>query len=117
MLDTKCTLVLKILQSQCKNGSYKIIEKNDVISSLPSKYRCDEDELNNIFSYLERKDCICIKYDDDDVCCLCLLPSAKDFLETKEKKKDFSFLIFFILFLGTFIASFLGSFLQKFILD
>lgn len=116
MLDTKSNLVLKVLQKECKNGGYKIIDKNDVISALPSKYRCDIDELDHITSYLERQDLISIKYDDDSVYCLCVLPFANEIFETETKKKrnNFLFLIPLLALILSFVGAFLGSLAAKF---
>ncbi len=116
MLDTKSLLVLKILQNQIKGGNYKVVEKIDIISSLPKKYKCEVEELEHIVSYLERQDCVSVKYDDDEVFCLCVLPYSKNITtpEKKEKKKVpflFASLIFIISFLGALLGSLLSAFL------
>ena len=116
MLDTKSKLVLKIIQKECKNGSYKIIEKNDVISALPLKYRCETDELDHIMNFLERQDYISIKYDDENVYCLCILPLANEvFEESKKKRKKNSILIPLLTLIFAFLGSFLGTILIRFI--
>ena len=56
MLDIKSKLVLKILIKECPNGAYKIVESKDIISSMPNKYRADNDGLDNILIYLERQE-------------------------------------------------------------
>lgn len=118
MLDSRSNLVLKILQKECKNGGYKIIDKNDVISAMPSKFRCDFDELDHITSYLERQDLISIKYDDDNVYCLCVLPSINEVFEEEKivKKKNLSFLIPIFCFLLSFLGAFVGGIILKFII-
>lgn len=117
MLDKKSTLVLKIIQKECKNGSYKVIDKSDIISSLPSKYRCDFEELDHILSYLERQDLISIKYDDDNVYCLCVLPATFEIIENNEKKREKNFSIFIPLLslLFGFLGAFIGSIISKII--
>ncbi len=116
MLDIKSKLVLKILIKECGNGTYKIIEASDIITSMPSKYRVDSDGLDNILTYLERQDCISIKYDDDGVYCLCVLPYGHEIVETENKKekeqKNFPYIW---LFLTTLILSFIGGFVGAFI--
>lgn len=87
MLDLKSKIVLKILQKECPNGAYKIIEAKDIISSMPARYRVDFDGLDNILIYLERQEYISIKYDDDGVYCLCLLPFGNEVLESDNDKK------------------------------
>lgn len=114
MLDTKSTLILKVLQKECKDGSYKILDKNDIISALPTRYRCDTEELDHIISYLERQDFVSVKYDDDNIYCLCILPAINEIASPKKKNKKKGFLPL-IIFIITFIASFLGSLLSKLI--
>jgi len=112
MLDTKSNLVLKILQRECKSGGYKIINKSDVISALPTRYRCNIEELDQITNFLERQDYITIKYDDENVYCLCVLPFFTEPEKKQESPKIWPFLLIFLL---CFLGSFLGSFLTKYI--
>ncbi len=117
MLDIKSKLVLKILIKECNNGTYKIIETSDIISAMPAKYRVDSEGLDNILIYLERQECISIKYDDEGVYCLCVLPYGYEISEHENKKERAPrfFWIFFFCTLLSFIAAFLASFLTKFI--
>ena len=121
MLDIKSKLVLKILNKECPNGSFKVVDSGDIISSMPNKYKVDTEGLKHILIYLERQDCISIKYDDENIYCLAVLPYGYELCENdKQKKKSpkkkislcFLFLIIFIL---TFIASLLANILAKFI--
>ena len=116
MLDIKSKLVLKVLLKECPNGAYKVVESSDLISALPARYRVDSDGLENILNYLERQDCISIKYDDDGVFCLCVLPYGYELCENenksnKKKEKKHSFSIFFYIFIAFFalLGGFLGS--------
>ncbi len=114
MLDIKSKLVLKLLVKECPNGAYNIVEAKDIISSLPLKYRVDFDGLDNILIYLERQEYISIKYDDDGVYCLCVLPYGNEILENEPNKKKEEenslprlWKIMFLSFLSTFAASML----------
>lgn len=119
MIDLQKKLILKLLTNQCTDGSYKILEKNELISLLPQKYRTTEDELNVIVHLLEQEEFISIKYEDDKVFCLCTLPKTNNFQETKEKDKEkFSFspyLFFIIIFAISFCSSFLAILIAKLI--
>ena len=118
MLDTKSSLVLKIIQKECKNGSYKVIDKNDIVFAMPLKFRCDFDELDHIMTYLERQDYISIKYDDDSVYCLCVLPASFEIFEkqaTKKKRKNYNILIPLLSLIFGFLGALLGSVISKFI--
>lgn len=123
MLDIKSKLVLKILIKECPNGAYKIVESKDIISAMPNKYRVDFDGLENILIYLERQEFISIKYDDDGVYCLCVLPFGNEILENESNKKRENekfphfwkyIIIFFILSL---FSCMIGSILGHLILD
>ena len=117
MLDIKSQIVLKILIKECKNGGYKIIEPDDVISAMPERYRVDYDGLKNILTFLEHSDCISIKYDDDGVFCLCVLPFGYKTIEnkTEQKKKGVTLplKLYILICLLVFAASFLGAFLAS----
>lgn len=119
MLDLKSQTVLKILIKECKNGGYKIIETSDIISALPERYKTDAEGLKNILTYLEHSDCISIKYDDDGVYCLAVLPYAYKMVETKQEQKKkgitLPLKIYIIIFFLSFAASFLGALLSKLI--
>lgn len=87
MLDIKSKIVLKILTRECPNGSYNIVESKDIISAMPLKYRVDYDGLDNILIYLERQEFISIKYDDDGVYCLCVLPYGNEIIEMEGRQR------------------------------
>ncbi len=111
MLDLKSKLVLKILQKECPNGAYKIVDAKDIISCMPAKYRVDFDGLDNILIYLERQEYISIKYDDDGVYCLCVLPFGNEILEDEDikKREEVGTPHFWILFVMIFLCCFASS--------
>ena len=115
MLDIKSKSVLKILIKECPYGSYNIIESKDIISAMPSRYKIDLEGLDNILIYLERQEYISIKYDDDGVYCLCVLPFGNEVLENEDNKKREDkksprlWLFLIINFLSVFIAGLLGT--------
>ena len=117
MLDIKSKLVLKIVIKECGNGTYKVVEASDIIASMPARFRVDSDGLDNILSHLERQDCISIKYDDDGVYCLCVLPYGFEVVESEKKGKREKriplFWIFFICSALAFVGGFLGAMLAK----
>lgn len=114
MIDTKTKLVLKSLANQCRDGNYKIVEISDIIMSLPKRFRVEPDAVKHILTYLERQDMISIKYDDDGVFCLAVLPYGFEILEDedskmfkKEHSRNKKFNIFPIL--TSFLSALLGA--------
>ncbi len=84
MIDIKTKLVLKILAKECNDGNYKVVEISDIILSLPKRYRMDSEAVKHILTHLERQDLISIKYDDEDVYCLAVLPYGYEILESEK---------------------------------
>ena len=118
MLDLKSKLVLKILIKECPYGSYNIIESKDIISAMPSKYKIDMEGLENILIYLERQEYISIKYDDDGVYCLCVLPFGNEILENDDNKKREGnpprlWIIILLVFISSLLACLLGTVLGR----
>ena len=124
MLDTKSKLVLNILSKECAGGTYKIIECSDIIMSMPKNYRVDFDGIKHILNHIERLDMISIKYDDDEVFFLAIMPNGFEELEQnnklsgkKIKSKCNKITYIFILIIGVFITSFLGCLFAFFIIN
>ena len=118
MLDLKSNLVLKKKKKECHGNSYKVIDKADIISAMPAKYRVDEEGLDHIISFLERNECIHVKYDDDDVYCLCILPIGNQITEEQaNKKKQAPKRLVFLIICAIFslIGGFLGAVIANFI--
>ena len=110
MLDSKSRLVLKILAKESSGGSYKIFESSDIISALPKHYRTDSEGIKHILTHLERKDMISIKYDDDDVYCLAVLPYGFEALENEKpaKKEGVNKLAILLSFVFAFLGAISG---------
>lgn len=118
MLDQKSALILTILQKECHGTGYKVIDKSDILSSMPPKYRINEETLDHILTYLERKECIHIKYDDENVYCLCVTQKDNRLTEQepeikKEKPKMWLFAVLVMIF--SLIGGFLGALIAKFV--
>ena len=117
MMDPKTKLVLKILANECRDGNYKIVETSDIILSLPKHYRMDFEAIKHILSYLERQDIISIKYDDDGVYCLAVLPYGFEILESeksnlirkdKSKEQKINITTVILSFVSALIGTILG---------
>lgn len=117
MIDTKTKLILNILAQECSDGNYKIVEISDIIMALPKRYRMDSDAVRHILLHLERQDMISIKYDDEDVYCLAVMPFGFESLENEkplpikrasEKQKKLSTLTIVLSFLSALLGTTLG---------
>lgn len=125
MIDTKSKLVLSILAKECGNGNYKIIEIPDIIMALPRHFRMDTEAVKHILTHLERQDIISIKYDDDGVYCMSVLPYGFEILENEKPKlikndrntnKKINILMVFLCFFASLIGTTVGIVVCYFLL-
>lgn len=75
MLDAKTSAVLTLIIDQVGN-SYKILNKQQMVASLPKNIRMDNDNFNAIIMFLKENDYIDVKYQDKEQICLCATVKA-----------------------------------------
>ena len=88
MLDLRSKAVLKFLVEQSKEGSYKVVDVEDIISCIPKQFRADKEVVGQILKHLQSGDYISVKYGDDEKYCLCPLPFGRQFMENEEISKN-----------------------------
>lgn len=111
MLDVKVKLVLKILIKECPSGRYKIVDGRDIISALPQRYRLDLEGVDGVLNYLERQEMISIKYDDEGLYCLSVLPLGFEEGAKTPQKREVSppfWLNILLCAISSFVAGLLG---------
>lgn len=115
MLDKQNFKIIKKLQKLCPDSTYKVFD----IDELCSLFNLKKEALDNDFKYLKDNEYIDVKYSDESVICLCLLPKARQ-LEEQEKVKNYSYanIMKVLLISGVFnaIMAFLGAFIAMMII-
>ena len=114
MLDKRSKSALRLFVDECSEGSYKILETEDIIKHLPKNLKVDADAVAQIIKYLENGEYISVKYADADQYCLCPLPFGRQFIENIDQEENHKKQNrFFALKNGltTFIGSLLGAFI------
>jgi len=120
MLDKRTTKLLDVILRICgDDGAYKIIEIHDLIKGMLPKFKIDAENLTHMLKFLGDLGMLDIKYSDEQVHCIAILPKGRVYEEAKlEKKTNKAIgkgLAFFIVF-GSFVAAMLGAFLANIIL-
>ena len=87
MLDKMSKEVLKFLLEFCKDGSFQVLEYDDIIRALTSNYNLDKEGIVQILKHLNSLEYITIKYRDDSVVCVSTLPLGRQYIESEEEKK------------------------------
>lgn len=114
MLDLRSKFILKFLVAECNEGSYRVIECDDLINCIPKKFKPDKHVISQCMQYLEKGNYINIKYKDNNMFCVSPLPFARQILENEsnEKQKAKKYVkMGSILYILVFVFAFLGSFL------
>ena len=111
MLDKKMEAVLQALLNLAGN-SYKVLNKQGILQSLPRKLNIDSNTLGALFSFLSENDFIDVKYQDKDEICLCTTIKAESYVtgDKMQQRASLSTKQNVWLTAGMFISSFLGAF-------
>ena len=116
MLDKRSKFALRFFVEECSEGSYKILETEDIIRHLPKNFKADPEAVAQIIKYLENGEYISVKYSDMEQYCLCPLPFGRQFIENvdqeeKRKKQNKFFAIKNALsaFIGSVFGAMLGT--------
>ncbi len=114
MLDKSSAKIINKLKRVCPNG-YKVFELDELSQVMQLK----EDELKTSLKYLKDNEFLDIKYTDEDVICLSLLPKAKVEEEVQvDKGYSIKTILKVMLWSGIFsgIMAFLGSCVARLII-
>ncbi len=111
VLDKRSEELLRIINKECKEGSYKVIEIDDLMRLMPKKYKVDTDTINQLVGYLKTGEYISLKYSDHEVFCISPLPRGRRVFEVEqeEKKNSKKFKFRSILLFGFYLILIFGA--------
>lgn len=113
MLDKLNTKLLKELNNLCDGGSYKVLELNEIIASMP-KFKMQFDTLKQNLEYLKEREYLDIKYFDENEVCLCVMPKGRlhseEIAEQKKQVKSF-YKVLIVTSISSALFAFLGALL------
>ena len=70
MLDKRSEALLRIVNKECLEGSYKVLEVDDLIRLMPKKYKVDYETISQLMGYLKAGEYVSVKYCDNEVFCV-----------------------------------------------
>lgn len=120
MLDKRSEALLRIVNEECKEGSYKVLESDDLVRKMPKKYKLDSEGVTQLMCYLASGEYVSLKYNDQQVFCVCPLPRGRKIFEVEEdeikfrKRVKWRYFLFFLI--GACIAfgiTLLTSYISK----
>lgn len=87
MPDEQTKFLLQRITELCADGNYKVVEREDLLSALPSGMQ--EGDLDGMLSALQAQEYVDIKYADRarGVYCLFPLPSGRNYAERLREKR------------------------------
>lgn len=108
MLDKRSEALLRIVNEECKEGSYKVLEVDDLIRAMPHKYKIDSEGIAQLMGYLSSGEYVSVKYGDEQVYCVSPLPRGRRIFEVEQDEKKFKkhikFKYFLFFIVGAAIA-------------
>ncbi len=114
MLNKKSLKVLKVLSSICEDGTYKVIEYENLIQKLSIEKNSSKMVIDQILDNLKVCQYIDIKYAENNTYCLSVLPKGRMIIEEKSmflKSQKTTNLMLFATMLFSGIMAFIGAFL------
>ena len=88
MLDKRCEELLRIVNKECQEGSYKVLEVDDLIRLMPKKFKVDFDTISQLMGYLKTGEYVSVKYSDNEVFCVSPLPRGRRIFEVEQEEKN-----------------------------
>ncbi len=113
MLDKRTGALLAKINELCAEGSYKIVEEEELLGAFPARMGTDTEGLAQMMHYLEEHKYIDIRYAEEGVYCVCTLPEGRMYFENAKEAKGTAFRrrrdTILMTALGAFLGAFLGS--------
>lgn len=119
MLDRQTDKLLRLLAHICEDGSHKVIEINDLIKQMQPRYKVNAASIEQMTRYLSNSEMIDIKYKDENVYCVSVLPRGRLNSEARGAKNYSVMLgrrLALLTILGSFAAAFAGALLAGIIM-
>ena len=120
VLDKRTKKLLDVILRICgDDGAYKIIEIDEIVKGMSPRFKIESEGLAQIFKFMIAMELIDIKYNDENVYCLAVLPKARIYEEHKiEKKKEKAIgkTLVTVMIFGSFFAAMVGSMLAHILL-
>lgn len=119
MLDKQTEGLLFQVNALCKGGGYQIVEERELLPKASGS----KEELDKLLIYLKERKYLDIKYSDDGMYCLCMLPEGRLYFENMVREKyeydhkmrNISLILALITVFSSIFGAFLGSLLARLI--
>lgn len=113
-MDLRTEKFFELINDLCKDGNYKVLEIEEILSLLPKKYHFTYKDLQNMLKYLSEHDFIDVKFVDEKSLCVASLPKGRLHLEN-QLKEDRASTTYKKLFIASMVVSGLMSFIGAFV--
>ena len=113
MLDKRSTRLLDVLLTLVGgDGSYKVIEKTEIIAGMGTRWKIDAAGLDHMLIFLSTQEMIDVKHSDETDVAVAILPKGRVHEETaivESAGRGISKKIAWLIILGTFVAATVGA--------
>ena len=87
MLDKRTSALLNKINELCAEGSYKIVETEELLACFSAKDKVDTEGLRHMLGYLCDRKYIDVKYAEEGVFCVSPLPEGRMYFENAQQAK------------------------------
>lgn len=113
MLDKRTKTLLDIINKECANTGYKVLEINDLVLAFPSWFGMDKEGVIDCINTLSEKEYISVKYLDELEVCLSPLSKGRlDFenrIDEQIEKRGYERKYFLFAFLGSMVGGIIAG--------
>lgn len=83
MLDERTLKLLDVINHECTGGGYKVFSIEELVLSLPERYKVDVNSIRESINSLSAREYISVKYQDENEVCLTALPKGRFIFENR----------------------------------
>ena len=83
MLDKRCLALLDLINGECLNSGYKVMEIAALAQAMPPRFGIDEEGVRECIDTLSEREYISVKYEDEREICLSPLPKGRLVFENR----------------------------------
>lgn len=114
MPDVRSGMLLHKLNELCKDGGFRIVEEDELLSCFLGKYGADSEDVRTMLEFLRAGGFIDVQYADEGVYCVRPLPEGRRYAERLREQRCEEVrrrrLLLWCTAGGSFLGSLLGAF-------
>ena len=114
MPDVRSGMLLHKLNELCRDGGFRIVEEDELLSCFSEKYGADSEDVRTMIEFLRAEGYLDVQYAEEGVYCVRPLPEGRRYTERRFQQQCEEVrrrrLLLWCTASGSFLGSLLGAF-------